>query len=87
MSDAIAQVNMKSESFDPEGSGYDYETAQKYGMKPDATGHWSSREPDTGQILKGRKHETFHLTEKGEEEAGYEIYKGKNGKYYSKPKF
>ena len=71
--------------FDPEGSGYDYETAESHGMKPDKTGHWSSREPKTGRLLKGRKHKTWHLTEKGEKEAGYKIYK-KGGFYYSRQK-
>lgn len=72
--------------FDPEGSGYDYGTAEKHGIKPDSTGHWPSREPETGQILKGKKHPTFNLTIEGEEKEGYEIYKGEDGKYYSKPK-
>lgn len=72
--------------FDPEGSDYDYATAESAGMKPDETGHWSSREPKSGQILKGRKHETFHKTEAGEAAAGMEIYKGDAGKYYSRPK-
>ena len=35
-------------------------------MKPDSTGHWASREPVTGLILKGTKHPTFNLTIKGE---------------------
>lgn len=69
--------------FDPEGEGYDYETARKHGLGPDDTNHWPSRDPRTGQILKGKKHPTFHLTEKGEQEAGYVIYKGDDGKYYS----
>ena len=75
--------------FDPEGDGYDYETARRSGMRPDETGHWQSRVangPDEGQILKGRKHKTFHLTEKGEAEAGFEIFKSENGKYYSREK-
>ena len=72
--------------FDPEGEGYDYETALKWGVTPDDSGHWPSREPNTGQILKGRKHKTYWMTEKGEKEAGYEIYKGKDGKYYSRKK-
>ena len=72
--------------FDPEGSGYDYETARKSGMKPDDTGHWSSREPKTGQILKGRKHKTYSKTVKGEANAGFEIYQGANGRYYSRKK-
>ena len=71
-------------SFDPEGEGYDYATALKAGMKPDKTGHWSSREPKSGQLLKGRKHKTFHKTISGEKKAGYKIYKGKDGKYYSR---
>lgn len=73
-------------SFDSEGSGYDYDTARKHGMKPDETGHWSSREPKTGQILKGRTHKTYGLTEQGERDAGHEIYQGKDLKYYSRPK-
>ena len=72
--------------FDPEGEGYDIDTAVAAGMKPDKTGHWQSRNPSTGQILKGRKHTTFNLTEEGEAKAGYEIYKGDDGKYYSRKK-
>ena len=52
--------------FDPEGSDYDYESAQKAGLKPDETGHWPSREPKTGLILKGKGHDTWGLTEEGE---------------------
>ena len=69
--------------FDPEGDGYDYAGAKSGGIKPDETGHWASRNPKTGQILKGRKHPTFFKTEAGEKEAGYEIKKGAGGKYYS----
>ncbi len=75
--------------FDPESSGYDEEAIQKYGLKPDETGHYQSRVPNStppGLILKGRKHKTYHLTEKGEEEAGYDIYKGADGRYYSRKK-
>ena len=73
------------EKFDPEGEGYDYDSAIAAGIEPDDTGHWQSRVPETGLLLKGRKHKTWHLTEKGEAEAGYEIYK-KDGRYYSKKK-
>lgn len=72
-------------AFDPEGLGYDYATAKAGGLKPDETGHWPSRFPKTGQILKGQKHPTYNLTLEGEKEAGYEIYKGKDGRYYSRP--
>jgi predicted RNA methylase len=72
-------------TFDPEGEGYDYATAEKYGLQPEK-GHWPSREPRTGLLLKGRGHETWDKTVKGEQDAGYEIYKGPDGRYYSRPK-
>jgi hypothetical protein len=71
--------------FDPEGSDYDYDTAQKAGLGPDETGHWPSRDPKSGKILKGRKHPTFHLTVEGEKAAGYVIKKGDDNRYYSQP--
>ena len=70
--------------FDPEGYGYDYDTAKEAGLSPDETGHWPSRDPRTGLILKGRGHETWDLTEKGEMDAGYQIIK-QNGRYMSVP--
>jgi len=70
--------------FDPEGEGYDYESARAAGINPDATGHWPSRDPKTGLILKGRRHPTFTLTEQGEEKAGHKISK-RDGRYYSSP--
>jgi hypothetical protein len=69
--------------FDPEGEGYDYEEATKHGVKPDERGKWPSRVPQTGQILKGRKHKTRHKTDAGEKEAGHHIFKGKDDKDYS----
>lgn len=65
--------------------GYNYEAADKAGIKPDSTGHWPSRNPETGEILKGRKHPTIKQTKRGEKSVGYKIYK-KGGKLYSKPK-
>jgi len=70
--------------FDPEGTGYDMETALAAGMKADSGGHWGSRSIKTGQMLKGRKHKTWGLAVAGEKKAGYRIYKSKNGRYYSK---
>ena len=71
--------------FDPEGSGYDYESAKKYGIKPtiDITGKekWQSRVPQTGLLLKGKKHETWWKTERDEKAAGYLIIK-KGNRYY-----
>ena len=57
--DTPKQVENK---FDPEGDGYDFETANRYGIKPDESGHYQSRVPETGMILKGRKHPTFDKT-------------------------
>lgn len=71
--------------FDPEGEDYDYETAQEAGMGPSDTGHWPSREPKTGMLLKGRKHPTWMLTEEAEQKAGMEIFK-RAGRYYSRPR-
>ena len=69
--------------FDPEGDGYDYTTAEKYGLGPDESGHYPSRVPETGQLLKAINHPTFHLTEQAEEKLGNIIFKGKDGFYYS----
>jgi hypothetical protein len=65
--------------------GYNYESAESAGLGPDSTGHWPSRNPNTGEILKGRKHPSMSLTKKGEKEAGYKITR-KKGKMYSHPK-
>lgn len=72
-------------SFDPEGPDYDYASAQAGGLTPDATGHWPSRVPETGLIVKGRGHETYDKTVAGETAAGMEIQPGPDGRYYSQP--
>lgn len=77
-------ITRPKESFDPEGDGYDYETAESAGLKPDETGHWPSRDPSTGKLLKGRSHPTWSKTEEGERAAGYSIEKGEDGRYYSR---
>jgi hypothetical protein len=84
---AVKAADKADAKFDPEGSGYDYVTAKAHGLKPDKTGHWPSRSPKDGRLLKGRRHKTWHMTEKGEKEAGYSIYKDpKSGFYFSKEK-
>ena len=72
-----------SSKFDSEGSGYDYAAARACDLKPDETGHWPSRCPKTGQLLKGKKHKTWNLLEQSEREMNYTIFKGEDGKYYS----
>ena len=71
--------------FNPEGKDYDYRSAVKFGLKPDKTGHWPSRDPKSGMLLKGRKHPTWSKTVEGEASAGFEIFQ-ENGRYYSRPK-
>lgn len=84
---AVKAAAKAAVKFDPEGSGYDYATAKAHGLKPDETGHWPSRSPKDGRLLKGRRHKTWHKTEKGEKDAGYSIYKDpKSGFYFSKKK-
>ena len=86
MSDFAKAIEQALNRFDPEGDGYDYESARAAGIKPDKTGHWASRNPKTGMLLKGRKHKTWPLTVEGEKKAGYKIQKDKDGRYYSQPK-
>lgn len=84
--------------FNPEGSGYDYDTANRYGMTRDKAGHLGSRvELDeattralglpagSGIMLKGAGHETWDKALKGEAEAGFSVVKGRDGRYYSIP--
>lgn len=72
-------------AFDPESDAYDMASALAAGLKADETGHWPSRDPRTGLLLKGRKHKTWPLTLEGEEAAGMEIYQQGN-RWYSRPK-
>ena len=72
----------KKPKFNPEGRGYDYESARKAGIGPDKSGHWPSREPKSGLILKGRSHPTYSKTKAGETRAGYEIKK-RGDRYFS----
>lgn len=89
--DAVSQIEQPAPiapvtPFDPEGADYDYESAQAAGISADETGHFPSRDPVSGLILKGRNHPTFHKTIAGEEAAGMEIFKAEDGRYYSQPK-
>jgi hypothetical protein len=83
---------LTKKKFDPDGDDYDYETAEAKGIKPGPDGHWQSRyeftddeayalglPPGSGLILKGIRHETFHKTIAGEDEAGYELIKMMGG--------
>jgi len=68
----------KKREFDAEGSGYDYDTAKREGMKP-RDGHWGSVS-QSGMILKGAGHKTFHKTVEAEKRRGNKIER--RGKRY-----
>jgi hypothetical protein len=70
--------------FDPEGEGYDYETAIGYGLTPDVDGVWPARLPQTGQILHGKNHPRHHEFVKTEQMAGNKVFKGEDDLYYSR---
>lgn len=70
--------------FDPEGIDYDMDSAVKAGLTADETGHWPSRDPKTGMLLKGRKHPTWDKTVEAEAKMGNSIFQ-KDGRYYSQP--
>jgi len=75
--------------FDPEGAGYDYESAVMAGQAPSPIDqHWSSRVGqgvNEGLLLKGRNHPTFYKTLEGEKAAGYDVYNSPaTGRYYSR---
>lgn len=73
--------------FDPQGSGYDYASALAHGIRRDpvAGGHLYSRDPKTGQELKGAAHPTFWMGLQGDKDAGYSTFVGPDQRYYSTP--
>lgn len=70
-------------AFDPEGEGYDYKTARSAGISPGDDGHWPSREPKTGRLLKGRKHPTFNKGVEADKKLGFMLEKRADGRYYT----
>tara|TARA_A100001011_G_scaffold238328_1_gene246282 strand:+ start:6331 stop:6585 length:255 start_codon:yes stop_codon:yes gene_type:complete len=76
------QKKLKFPMFDPEGEGYDYETAFKLGYTRDQVGHLPTRDYETGMILKGRKHPTFEKGIQADVDLGYKLIK-KGNRYYT----
>ena len=68
--------------FDAEGSGFDHAGARAAGLGPNKSGHFPSRVPATGLILKGRAHPTFNKTLAAEKKLGFTIRK-RGGRYFS----
>ncbi len=80
---ARKSINYRDFLFDPEGEGYDYATAEEVpGLYDPESRHWSSRDPRTGLILKGRKHKTWDLMVEEDKSLGYRISK-RGDRYYS----
>tara|TARA_B100000902_G_C27300439_1_gene912466 strand:+ start:247 stop:2652 length:2406 start_codon:yes stop_codon:yes gene_type:complete len=75
--------------FDPEGSGYDYDTAKQVGgMFSSPDGRWYSTVPSgqsAGMILKGTGNPTYDNTVQGETGVGNVITQGADGRYYATP--
>ena len=88
---------MVKKPFDPEGTDYDYESAEAAGMTKDSTGHMGSvarvsdedREKyglrkDSYLMLKGKNHDTWNLAEDTENKRNSTIQKY-GDRYYSVP--
>ena len=45
--------------------------------------HGSSRDPQTGMVLKGRRHETYGKALMGDRALGYDHIEGPGGRYFS----
>jgi hypothetical protein len=86
------------QKFNPEGEGYDYETARAYKMGRDKVSHMGSVAPTSDDerikhdlpensyvLLKGKKHETMDKAIKAEEQRGSKVEK-RGSRYYSVPK-
>lgn len=83
----MTMAGLFNKRFDPESADYDYKTARGAGLTPQAEegenkGHWPSRDPGTGMLLKGRAHPTFDKAVKADEEMGYRLVK-RGGRYYT----
>lgn len=60
---------------------YDYSSDFSYDY---TTGHYSSRDPKTGKVLKGTGHPTRSKAYDEDKKAGYNWYRGYDGNVYSK---
>ena len=75
--------------FDPHGEGYDYKTAEAYGIEPSDEGYsvgLFDRDPESGRVLRGVNHPDFPSTIQAENDSGRVVYRGDDGNVYSHPK-
>ena len=79
----------KPPEFEPDSSGFDYNSAYESGNVPQLAGdgklHFGSLDSRTGMVLKGKKHQTWDLMEAEEQRRGNKIVKKEDGRYYSVP--
>ena len=68
------QKETASSSFDVNGSDYDYESAVAAGLRPGRDGHWPSRVPGSGLVLKAKNHPTYGKAEAADKKLGYKFY-------------
>lgn len=80
-----AQGNEKKLAKIEKKYGYNYKVAQAAGLEPDETGHMGSLDPNTGMVLKARKHPSIIKTRKTEKILGNKLVK-RGGQLYSVPK-
>jgi hypothetical protein len=78
---------MPKVGFDPESDSYDYGSAKQRGLQAGEDGHWPSRDPETGMLLKGRRHKTFQKGVDVDRGMGYRLEKRDDGRYYTVPDF
>ncbi len=70
--------------FNPEGSGYDMETALDAGLTRDEIGHMGSLDPRTSMVLKGKSHESWNPMVQTEMSLGNTVeYDPDKGRYFS----
>ena len=67
---------MNGKPWSPESGDYNYGLAIQGGLSPDSSGHWPSRLPQTGAILKGSKHPTYQKSIEAEKALGNEVIGG-----------
>lgn len=91
-------MTVKKRKFDPEGSGFDLDTAREFGMERNLKGHFGSVVPTTLEeqqkhdlpkdsflVLKGASHPTFDKAVQAEKARGFIVVKRGN-RYFSIPR-
>lgn len=75
-----AQRGVLVNNYNTPGDWYDYSGSSEI---PKNDGHWGSRNPDTGLLLKHPNHETYYEMLKAEQRLGNRLFTDLNGREYS----